>query len=117
MVILLFVSATFVLSVIVGLFCTLTISPNIKRQVGGFDLFTKISFGSFVGGIVGGIVGLIIFAVIIALTPESDGGILLGLGVLSAYIVPFSISAVFFLVCWFVGIVAGTTKSIRNLSD
>ena len=113
--ILLFVLVTFVLSVIVGLFCTLTISPSKKNQVQGLELFTDICVGSFIGGIVGSIIGLIIFAVIMALTPEGDG-MFLGLAAF-AYLTPLYISAAIFIFCWLVGIFAGASKSIRNSLD
>ena len=45
------------------------------------------------------------------------GGMLLGLGVLSVYSVPFYISTTIFSLCWVVGIVAGTSKSVRNFLD
>ena len=109
--ILLFVFITFVLSVIVGLFCTLTISPSKKNQVQGVELFTDICIGSFIGGIIGSIIGLIIFAIIIALTPESDG-MFLGLAAF-AYLTHFCI----FIFCWLVGLFACTSKSIRNSLD
>ena len=110
--ILLFIFTTLILSVIVGLFCALSISPSKKNQVQGFNLFTNVCIGSFIGGIIGAIVGLIIsYIIIIALTPEG-GGIFLGFA-----IVPLFISAIIFLFCWLIGIVAGASKSIRNSLD
>ena len=112
MVILLFIFATLILSVIVGLFCTLSVSPSKKNQVQGFDLFTDVCIGSFAGGIVGGIIGLIISYIIFALTPESDG-MFIGL-VAFAYLPAFYISATIFVLLWLVGIFAGASKAIRD---
>ena len=110
-----FISATLILSVILGLFCTLSISPSKKNQVQGFDLFTDVCIGSFIGGTIGGIIGFIIFYVLLVLIIEGDG-ILLGFTII-AYTTPLFISAIIFLFFWLGGIAAGASRSIRNSLD
>ena len=107
-----FISATLILSIMLGLFCTLSVSPSKKNQVQGFDLFTDVVIGSFIGGIAGGIIGFIILYILIVLVIEGDG-MLLGFAILGDSS-PLFISAITFLFFWVGGIAAGAGKSIRN---
>ncbi|MEM7759790.1 MAG: hypothetical protein AAF298_16925 [Cyanobacteria bacterium P01_A01_bin.40] len=100
--IILFLLATISLSAIIGLFYVLANLPNKRRDSQSWDLFIDVCFGGFIGGILGSIVGLIVCEIAVALTPEPDG-LMMGVGAFG-YIV-FT-----FLICWFIGILAGAVK-------
>ena len=97
--VLVFLFVTFVLSAILGLFCTITVSPSRKDRVQGLDLFTDVCTGSFIGGLLGGIVGVIICAnIALAFIPESDG---MFIGLAAFAYLPFVFTLIFlYFGCW-----------------